>query len=338
MGRATGQVRASVNRTPVRAVLTFLGGLALVGGLLPVTASAIPSPPNRPFPNPPSFVQHDVQFTYTGAAQTWQVPPGVTSVIIDLYGAEGGAGGPGCLPAVAGGLGGHATATVIVKPNETLAIAVGGAGGAGDAFEGLGIGGTGGFNGGAPGGDEPPLFPGPGATGGGGGGASNVTRGLTPLVIAGGGGGGGGGAAVGVPNTSPPECGAGGAGVGGVGGGSNGGVGGNGVNTTANAGGGKGGTQDAGGDAGTGGATANGDGTGGQPGSGGAGGVFIDPVYQTGYSGGGGGGGWYGGGGGGGGHSGGGGGGGSGFGPSGATLTSGVHAGNGVVTITYWSP
>jgi hypothetical protein len=66
--------------------------------------------------------------------------------------------------------------------------------------------------------------------------------------------------------------------------------------------------------------------------------VFIDPVYQTGYSGGGGGGGWYGGGGGGGGHSGGGGGGGSGFGPSGATLTSGVHAGNGVVTITYWSP
>lgn len=61
-------------------------------------------------------------FNYTGGAQSWNVPCGVTSVIIDAYGAQGGDN------AATGGRGGRLQASVPVSPGQVLNIYVGGAG------------------------------------------------------------------------------------------------------------------------------------------------------------------------------------------------------------------
>lgn len=108
-----------------------------------------------------------VTFDYTGAAQTWTVPSGVTSIQVTLAGAQG--DGP------YGGLGGRVQATIDVTPGTTLNIYVGG----------HGSGSSGGFNGGGGGN----LNNNPGA----GGGASDIRIGGTALsdrvLVAGGGGG-----------------------------------------------------------------------------------------------------------------------------------------------------
>ena len=112
-----------------------------------------------------------VTFDFTGAAETWTVPAGVTSATFDLYGARGGIGG---------GLGGRVTATLNVTPGATYQILVGGLG---DAFHN-------GFNGGAL-----------GQSARNGGGASDVRSGAFGLadrmLVAGGGGGGNGTAGLG---------------------------------------------------------------------------------------------------------------------------------------------
>ena len=63
-------------------------------------------------------------FDFTGAMQTWTVPPGVTEVSVRLWGAGGG-GGTG---ASAGGGGGYTTGMLSVTPGETLSVMVGGGG------------------------------------------------------------------------------------------------------------------------------------------------------------------------------------------------------------------
>src|SRR5262249_49032452 len=73
-------------------------------------------------------------FPYTGAAETWTVPNGVTQATFDVFGAQG-SGSPGFSP---GGNGGEATATIDVSPGQGFTIMVGG----------QGDGGSGGFNGG----------------------------------------------------------------------------------------------------------------------------------------------------------------------------------------------
>ena len=112
-------------------------------------------------------------FDFTGAAQTWTVPAGVTSATFDLYGAEG---GKNPRP-FAAALGGRATATIAVTPGAAIQVNVGGRGQVSPS--------TGGFNGGGQG-----LL-----TGGGGGGASDIRIGGTALadrvLVAGGGGGSG---------------------------------------------------------------------------------------------------------------------------------------------------
>ncbi|HEX6164408.1 MAG TPA: glycine-rich protein [Vicinamibacterales bacterium] len=248
-------------------------------------------------------------FNFTGAAQTFTVPAGVTQVNITAYGAQGGAGA-GAGPA--GGLGGSVTARITVTPGEVLQVNVGGAGAAGAG------GGAGGFNGGG--------AAGAGAVqGGGGGGASDVRQGGVALanrvVVAAGGGGSG-----------PVGTG----GTGGAGGGLNGS---NGTAGTAGAAaddgdGGGGGTQAAGGAGGTG--SLGADGAAGVSGVGGAGGANASAT------GGGGGGGLFGGGGGEGANAGagtgGGGGGGSSFalaGASNVTHAAGVRTGNGQIVITW---
>src|SRR5262245_30756235 len=117
-------------------------------------------------------------FAYTGRAQSWTVPAGITEATFDVFGAEGGS----VLDFSVGGLGGEATATIPLTPGDTLRIMVGGqgqdvfSGGAAGGFNGGGNGGIGGFG-----------------TGGGGGGASDVRIGGTSLsaraIVAGGGGG-----------------------------------------------------------------------------------------------------------------------------------------------------
>ena len=149
-------------------------------------------------------------FGYTGSAQTFNVPPGVTSVTIT---ADGGSGGPGSAPAVgvasgSPGLAGEVTGTVPVAGGQQLRILVGGAGtngprpgsnsssnaGTAPAGAATASGGQGSM------GDSEPEVALIGGGGGGGGADTEVDlvspgsgQGTTPLIVAGGGGGGGGG-------------------------------------------------------------------------------------------------------------------------------------------------
>ncbi len=114
--------------------------------------------------------------TFTGGAQTYVVPAGITRLVVDASGAQGGSNSDG----TAGGLGGRVQTTITVTPGEVLTVYVGGAGSTAsfsstaDGF---------GYNGGGGG-----RF-----LNGGGGGATDIRRGGTALanrvVVAGGGGG-----------------------------------------------------------------------------------------------------------------------------------------------------
>ncbi|MBV8155221.1 MAG: hypothetical protein JOY98_12420, partial [Candidatus Eremiobacteraeota bacterium] len=130
-------------------------------------------------------------FAYTGAAQTFTVPSGVTHLRVDAFGAAGGNGQNGAR----GGLGGETLATLSVSPGARITLFVGGAGGAARSCQG----GAGGFNGGAGGGhrgEHHHWFCFPSTGGGGGGGASDVRavagNATDRSVVAGGGGGGSG--------------------------------------------------------------------------------------------------------------------------------------------------
>lgn len=239
-------------------------------------------------------------FDYTGAAQTWTVPDGVTQVTLDVFGAQGGNNSS------PGGQGGRATATLTVTPGETLTLMVGGQ--AQSPFSGGSA--NGGFNGGGNGGapfNLPAVY-----YGSGGGGASDVRIGGTGLaqrvIVAGGGGG--------AANVSGPD----GPAVGGGGGGLSGGTGNSAYLLYAPSGG-AGGNQD-----GTSGS--------GQLGTGSNGANSTSNVFN-GVGAGGGGGGYYGGAGG---SPGTGGGGGSGFGPTGTVFQTGVRTGNGQILLTYTPP
>ena len=132
-------------------------------------------------------------FAYTGSAQTFTVPDGVTQATVFAAGGQGGVGtstsyGSGG----SGGQGGTVIATIPVTAGDSLQVNVGGVGGGGGAS----TGGTGGFNGG---GDGSYTSGAGGMSGAGGGGASDLRDGgttITPIdyriVVAGGGGGSGG--------------------------------------------------------------------------------------------------------------------------------------------------
>ena len=111
-------------------------------------------------------------FNFTGAQQTWTVPAGVTSINVDVQGAQGGQTSYGTA-----GLGGRTQATIPVSPGATIIVNVGGQGNYS----------TGGWNGGGT-----PY--GCGCVGGGGG-ASDIRIGGNALanraIVAGGGGGAG---------------------------------------------------------------------------------------------------------------------------------------------------
>jgi hypothetical protein len=138
-------------------------------------------------------------FNYTGGMQTYTVPVGVTSIQIEVWGAQGG-DSEICGPAtdVDGGLGGYTIGTLAVSPGQVLNVFVGN-----KPSMTYSVGSPGGFNGGGASGQY----------GGGGGGASDVRVGGSALanrvIVAGGGGGG---------NTGCPNYGTGGVGGGLIGG------------------------------------------------------------------------------------------------------------------------
>ncbi len=255
-------------------------------------------------------------FAYTGGAQTFTIPAGVSSVTISASGAQGGN------TAYTGGLGGNATGSFTVTPGQVLNLYVGGQGAAAT---------TGGFNGGGNGGTGSS-----GNFGSGGGGASDVRVGGTALInrilVAGGGGGSG--------NLYSGFGGAGGAGSSclspfGVGGGFGTGCSSGNIGSCAGGTAPLYGTGGGGGGLNSGGAI-SGDGSGG---AGGAGSLGVGGVGGTQVNGpGGGGGGYYGGAGGQSGSGGcnGGGGGGSSYSSSSLTVFTGsVQSGNGVIVIIY---
>jgi len=82
-----------------------------------------------------SFGQTTVNFNFTGAVQTWVVPPCVYSINVTLAGAKGGGSN--------GGNGAVITGTLAVTPGQTLNIYVGGMGTLGNASGGWNGGGTG---------------------------------------------------------------------------------------------------------------------------------------------------------------------------------------------------
>jgi hypothetical protein len=271
-------------------------------------------------------------FAFTGSMQTFTVPNCVSSISLELRGAQGANAQDKLTTNSTGGLGGRATGVLAVSPGQVLNIFVGGVGNTN---------GSGGFNGGASGGTSTPggsCFGGPA---GGGGGASDIRVGgvalSNRLIVAGGGGGSG----RDYCNGSCQPCGCGGSG------GAGGGLSGNGGQSANNCGFGFAGlnTNGAGGGSGTaGGAGGVGD-NGGNSGSAGSSGNGGNGAHGTiDVAGGGGGGGYYGGGGGGAasngsGVGGGGGGGGSsyvgGTGISSGATTASIQTGNGLVILTY---
>lgn len=292
-------MKRRVEGIDVRSLLAVVVVFVLGAGLPEVAMAESPSVTT-------SGATTTVTYSYTGEAQVFTVPTGVTSLQITATGAQGGGGGQGPGEYRIGayqGEGATASDVVSVVPGTVYTVEVGGA--AANA--------QGGYNGGGSGSV---------GSGGGGGGASDVC--LMPLhtvaspadclIVAGGGGGAGGNGEEVIGGFGGGDQRAGGAGEGQGGDG------------------GQPGTASAGGAGGLG-AQPGGDGSAGQLGIGGAGGDGL------GGRGGGGGGGLYGGGGGGAGETvggGGGGGGGSSYAPGGSVHSAGLApAESPTVTISY---
>jgi Glycine rich protein len=305
VGAVNGGLLARTRRRGWRAlVFAVAAGFSALWGLA-LAGSAVARPSNCA----QSENTVTCNFGYTGGAQTWTVPAGVTSANFDVQGAQG--GNVDTSPGVSyttGGLGGEATADLRLIPGATVIVVVGGQGGSSSGCGG-GVVGAGGFNGGAPGGLTGPSS----CPGGGGGGASDVRIGRNELshriLVAGGGGG-----------AANAVCILGGQANGGAGGGltgeagsiGNGGcgspVGGSGGNQTGTSG-----SRQLGvGSAGSG-ALAGGGGGGGVPGGGGGGGYYGGAGGGDDTSGGGG----------------------SGFGSARTTFNTGVRSGDGVITVSY---
>jgi gliding motility-associated-like protein len=139
--------------------------------------------------------QTTVPFSYTGATQTFTVPPCVKSIHVKAWGGGGSGGGADVYGGAGGGGGGFTSADIAVVPGQVLTIIVGGGGGAGaDHVSGTG-GGPGGWGNGQIDGAAGGVAGNSGSSGGGGGGGGGtaVFNGATAFLVAPGGGGGSGG-------------------------------------------------------------------------------------------------------------------------------------------------
>ncbi len=109
-----------------------------------------------------SSVAQTTTFSYTGGAQTYTVPAGVSAVTVLVQGAEGGLNSDEPDFSDVAGKGGCVRAIIAVTPGQVLQVNVGGRGRNGTAT----AGGAGGFNGGGNGSYGVSTY-----SGGGGGGA-----------------------------------------------------------------------------------------------------------------------------------------------------------------------
>lgn len=155
-GVATGGTGTNTAQTPDAAQL---GG----NGLVVVQFNSVISP---------TLSSYTVTFSYTGGDQTMLIPLGVTSVLIQMWGAGGGGNGTG-----KGGGGAYVEGTLTTTPGEALTILVGAGGQRYNTASAYG------------GGGGSATVRGSGAQGGG---RSAIRRSATEIVTAGGGGGGGG--------------------------------------------------------------------------------------------------------------------------------------------------
>ncbi|MBO4655713.1 MAG: hypothetical protein J5644_09230, partial [Bacteroidales bacterium] len=124
-------------------------------------------------------------FSYTGSAQTYNIPAGAQSLTLEVWGAQGGGNQTnGNSSAGVGGLGGYSVGTMPVMGGETIYVYVGGEGNESSGYA------QGGYNGGGTN-----YGSGSGEPGCGGGGATDIRLNGTTLydriIVAGGGGGGG---------------------------------------------------------------------------------------------------------------------------------------------------
>ena len=72
-----------------------------------------------------SLTVNTQSFSYTGSAQTWTVPSGVSSVTVKIWGAGGGGPKSNDSGSRTGGAGGYATATIDVSSYSSLSVFVG---------------------------------------------------------------------------------------------------------------------------------------------------------------------------------------------------------------------
>ena len=158
-------------------------------GLVTATDCAVAG---QPCASGKCVTQTTITFDFTGSAQSWVVPAGVTQVQFDARGAQGGGAywtGPSATSGTAaGGLAGRVTGVLAVTPGETLSLYVGGTGDSSSAASCAGsTARLGGWNGGGSG----------GWCAGAGGGASDIRQSGQTLanrvVVAAGGGGAAGG-------------------------------------------------------------------------------------------------------------------------------------------------
>ncbi|WP_405983187.1 Ig-like domain-containing protein [Streptomyces sp. NBC_00158] len=176
-------------------ILKAAGAAGLVAAAMtPLPATADPAAAN-PCGTGGVFTASTPTCTYTDVGtDTFTVPAGVTSVTVDLFGAEGGGAAGFILPSppnegAPGGLGGETRADLAVTPGQTLQLTVGGVGSSGTSRKGefARPGGTGHGSGGG------------GAHGGGGSGGGGTDLrtgafgGTDRVLVAGGGGGAGNG-------------------------------------------------------------------------------------------------------------------------------------------------
>lgn len=170
----------------MKAFVCYVAAASLSATILSGCTATLPDSSQSGMPAP--AITNKKTFNYTGGEQEFTVPKGVTHISVVVTGAGTPSG-----QNYKGANGGVVKATIPVIPGETLAIFVGGEGGATVS----GMGGAGGFNGGGKGGTGNYDTGSYSDSGDGGGGASDVReKGATlkdRVVVAGGAGGAGGG-------------------------------------------------------------------------------------------------------------------------------------------------
>jgi len=115
MGRSKGRLFASGDGARASRLARIRAGRACrIGFAITILALALSQVVETA---PASATGTTVTFSYTGAQQSWTVPSGVTSIQVDVRGAQGGGG--------YGGLGARVLATLSVTPSQTLYINVG---------------------------------------------------------------------------------------------------------------------------------------------------------------------------------------------------------------------